>query len=400
MHIALVIPHLGGGGAERVVLNLTGALLDRGHRVDIVIFRTRIARPVHKDARLFVVENGTEGGAETSHVHAPGDLIRLPAPRRAGDWSRMASALHWEPLCLPGPRLLRQARAMAHYMDNEKPDGVLPSLPRAKTATLLAGRVLEKHPPIIPIVHNFVKFRRYRHRRRYRHLFPGAAHCVAVSNGVGSSLTEETGVPRAGITTIYNPVVTPELYARMNEPADHPWLTDNAVPVILAAGRLSRQKDYSTLIRAFARLSARRPCRLVILGEGRLRKALKRLVERHELTDKVSLPGWVPNPYAFMSRASLFVLSSIHEGLSMVLAEALACGCPCVSTDCPAGPAEILQDGAVGPLVPVGDDRALADAMARVLDDPPPQDVLKRRAADFSAESAAVAYEELFAISA
>jgi len=133
--------------------------------------------------------------------------------------------------------------------------------------------------------------------------------------------------------------------AKAAESPNHPWLMEGQEPVILAAGRLSPEKGFSTLIQAFARLAAKRACRLVILGEGRQRGDLERLVNDSRLMDRVSMPGWTTNPFAYMSRAALFVLSSVREGLGLVLIEALACGCPCVSTDCPSGPREILQGG-------------------------------------------------------
>ncbi len=203
-------------------------------------------------------------------------------------------------------------------------------------------------------------------------------------------------VPRERITTIYNPVVMPDLHVKALEQPHHPWFLDRDAPLLLAVGRLEeRQKDWPTLIKAFTRLATQRPCRLIILGEGPLRKQIEGLVEESKLTDRVSLPGWVENPFAFMARASLFVLSSRWEGLPTVLVEALACGCPCVSTDCPSGPAEILLNGDLGPLVPVGDDAALAEAMKRVLDRPPDKRVLRQRAMDFSAERALDDYEQL-----
>jgi glycosyltransferase involved in cell wall biosynthesis len=241
----------------------------------------------------------------------------------------------------------------------------------------------------------FAQLRHRRHRHSYQHLLANAAHFVGVSQGISNSLTATIGVPRKSITTIYNPVVTPHLHVKMAERPDHPWFLDGSTPVILAAGRLTAQKDYPTLIKAFARLNAQRPSRLIILGEGRMRKALERLVKGLDLTDHVSLPGWVENPFAFMSRASLFVLSSRFEGLPGVLVQALACGCPCVSTNCPAGPAEILQDGKFGPLVPVGDEKALADAMYGTLAQPPERHMLQQRAGYFSLERAVTAYEKL-----
>ena len=181
----------------------------------------------------------------------------------------------------------------------------------------------------------------------------------------------------------------------MAEPPDHPWLVDDGPPVILSAGRLARLKDYPTLIKAFSHLTARRPCRLIILGEGRMRNEIEDLIGKLHLGDRVSLPGWVENPFPYMARARLFVLSSRHEGLPGVLVEAMACGCPCVSTDCPSGPAEILRNGQLGPLVPMGDEVALTDAMERILARPPDADALRKRAADFSADRAVRAYEKL-----
>lgn len=397
MHIALIIPHLRGGGAERSVLNLAGGLIDRGHRVDIVLFRARIhyGREVPKGARLFVVENRPDQRSKDGAAEALARLVQLRARPTVGDWMHAARAFDWDPLCLADPNLIRQARAVAGYMTVEKPDCVLPNLPRAKVAALLAGRFLAGPPPIVPVVRNFVQYRRRRHRRKYRHLFGSATHFVGVSQGVSDSLTAAIGVPNKNITTLYNPVVTPDLHARMAERPNHPWLVDGGAPVVLAAGRLTTPKDYPTLIKAFARLASRRSCRLIILGEGKKRKGLERLVEELKLGNRVSLPGWVENPFAFMSRASLFALTSIHEGLPGVLVQALACGCPCVSTDCPAGPAEILQGGKLGPLVPVGDDVGLAAAMDRVLDRPPNEQLLQQRAADFSVDKVVSAYENL-----
>ena len=225
----------------------------------------------------------------------------------------MAGALNWDPLSLPGPRLARQARAVAAYIARgEDRTLVLPSLARPKTATLLACHLLAEHPPVVPTVHT--PLRRYRHRRRYRLLAGDVAHFVGVSEGVSANLAATVAGTGAEVTTIYNPAVTPELQARMEESPSHPWLSDGGPPVILSAGRLVALKDFSTLIRAFARLAPRRPCRLIIAGEGRMRRRLERLVGRLGLRDRVSLPGWVDNPFAFMSRASLFVVSSTYEG--------------------------------------------------------------------------------------
>jgi glycosyltransferase involved in cell wall biosynthesis len=176
-------------------------------------------------------------------------------------------------------------------------------------------------------------------------------------------------------------VVTNDLDTLAGTPLGHPWFLPGQPPVVLAAGRLTRQKDFRTLLRAFARLVSGRDLRLVILGEGPDRGALTTEINALGLNDRVALPGFDDNPFRWMARARLFVLSSAWEGLPGVLIQALACGTPVVSTDCPSGPREVLDDGRFGPLVPVGDVAALAAAMERTLDDPMPAAALKARAA-------------------
>lgn len=397
VHVALVLPNLRAGGAERSLLGVASGLIERGHRVDLVLFGSRIHYPhqVPENARLFVVDNRPDERTRDKAAHVLERLIQLSAPSEPLDWIHILGALKWDPLCLPNARLMRQTRAVAAYMTRERPDCILPSLPSAKTATLLACGLSPNPPPVVPTIRNAIQGRRRHHKRRYRRLFGRASHIVCVSEGVASGLVEQLGVPGTMVSTIYNPVVTAALDVQMAQPTDHPWMNGEGPPVILAAGRLSRQKDFSTLIRAFVRVAARRPARLIILGEGRLRKPLERLIKRLNLTDQVSLPGWVDNPFAFMSRAALLVSSSRYEGLPGVLVQALACGCPCVSTDCPSGPAEILQGGKLGPLVPVGDPVRLAEAMTSVLDRPANKDKLRERAAHFSASSVVSAYEDL-----
>ncbi len=395
MHVAFVIPYLGGNGAERVVYRLARGFAARGHKVDIVLFHTIIHRSLPEEVRVFLAGDAPDRLTEERNGDVLARAVRLHARPGPRDWMRAAGAFRWNPLCLPSGRLLRQTRAVASYMETERPDCMLPHLSRSQAATLLAGRLLGGHPPVIPTVHSDVHHRSRRDRRRSRRLAGGAAHFVGVSRGVSDSLTDAAGIPAKRITTIHNPVVMPAIRTRAEEPADHPWLSDGGPPVILAAGRLTREKDYPTLIRGFALLAGRRPCRLVILGQGEQKAEIEQLAAGQGVADRVSLPGWVENPFAFMSRASLFVLSSIYEGLPSVLVEAMACGCPCVSTNCPAGPREILEDGRLGPLVPVGDEGGLADAMERMLDRPPDTRALRERAEDFSGEASVAAYEEL-----
>ena len=194
------------------------------------------------------------------------------------------------------------------------------------------------------------------------------------------------------ITTVYNPFDLQRITALAAEPAPHPWLAEDA-PVVLGAGRLHPQKDFATLLRAFARVRARTAARLVILGEGEERAALETLARELGIAADVALPGYTANPYAWLVRARVFALSSRWEGLANVLVEALACGTPVVSTRCP-GSTEVLGEGAHGRLVEVGDDEALADAIAATLESPADPEALRRRAGDFSLDRGVDGYLE------
>jgi glycosyltransferase involved in cell wall biosynthesis len=228
-----------------------------------------------------------------------------------------------------------------------------------------------------------------------RRVYGRAGAIVSVSDGVADALATATGLKRETITTIYNPVVSPALATRAAEPVAHAWFAAGAPPVLLAVGRLHAQKNFSLLLQAFALVRSGRRVRLMILGEGPQRAALEADIERLGIGADVALPGWIANPYAYMRRASLFVLSSQWEGLPGVVIEALACGCPVVATDCPSGPREILAGGRYGMLVPVNNAPALAHAIAHTLDMPCDADRLIARADDFSVAAGIASYRRL-----
>jgi glycosyltransferase involved in cell wall biosynthesis len=172
------------------------------------------------------------------------------------------------------------------------------------------------------------------------------------------------------VEVVYNPVITPAMLAHSNQPPDHSWFTPDQPPVILGVGRLTRQKDFATLVRAFAEVRRCRQSRLMILGEGEEQRRLEVLARELGVADDVAVPGFRENVMSYLAASELFVLSSAWEGLPTVLIEALAAGTRVVSTDCPSGPREILQDGRLGALVPVGDAPALARAIMSALDQP------------------------------
>ncbi len=225
-----------------------------------------------------------------------------------------------------------------------------------------------------------------------RHLYPAARALVVPSQGAAEDLRRIGGFPRSFIHVLPSPVVDDSVYREADAPVDHPWFRDPEIPIVLGAGELCARKDFATLIRAFARLRSSMKARLVILGRGRKRESLLELARTLGVSKDVWFPGFVDNPYAYMKKASVFVLASVCEGSPVVLMEALALGTPVVSTDCPSGPREILKGGELGPLVPVGDPSAMAQAILEVLKNPPEKEKLRAAAERYSVRRAADAY--------
>jgi glycosyltransferase involved in cell wall biosynthesis len=231
-------------------------------------------------------------------------------------------------------------------------------------------------------------------QRVSRHLYSKAGGIHAVSQGVAESVAMRLRIPIERIHVVYNPVVSDALLEQANLEEHYPWWPDNACPMIVAAGRLTTQKDFHTLIRAFYVVRKKIDATLVIMGEGELRPELERLISEHGLQGKVLLPGFVRNPLFVMKKADLFVLSSAWEGLPNVLIQAMACGVPVVSTSCPSGPVEILEHGKWGRLVPVGDVKFLAQAIIDTLTERVHPDV-SSRASFFCVDDAVNGYLKL-----
>ena len=397
-HLAMLMADLNVGGVQKMTLTLARAFAERGHRVDILIFR--------------------QGGELTEQLPPGCEVIRLrPAPMLVA----RAYALKADPAALgllARPVLLAKKVShtlpylpdLARYLRRAGPDALVSATPHLNLEAIWARRlagvptrvlVSERSAPSqkLPVSRNW--------RHRYlpplmRRTYGMADVVVAVSDRLADDLAAVTGLPRELITTIYNPVVGRDLSQQALAPVEHPWFAPGQPPVLLGCGRLTEQKDFPTLIRAFARVRAAGSARLVILGGAKdpdkcaeRRARLMALARQLGVADHVDLPGYVRNPYPFMARAGVFVLSSRFEGLPGALIQALACGCPVVSTDCPTGPEEILEGGRFGPLVPMGDDVRMADAIQAILARPPPPAVLKSRALSFAEDLAVRRYLEV-----
>jgi glycosyltransferase involved in cell wall biosynthesis len=315
-------------GAERVLVMIANALAEKGHPVEVVLLK---GKPLEVSKKV--------------------KLVNLNSRRM---WSSI-------------PKL-------AGYMRGARPLVFLSVIVHANVAALMARRLAMVPTKCVITVENNIARASYEAPSRLvraayglsRKVYPGADGIITMSRGLADELSQFAKIPRGRITAIYNPVLTPEFYEKVQEPVDHPWFQGDC-PVILGVGRLTKQKDFATLIRAFKKVIEKRPAKLVILGKGRGRSELERLSEELGIKSEVDLPGYQANPYAFMARASVFVLSSAWEGFGNVVAEALAAGAPVVSTDCPSGPAEILANGKYGHLVPVGDPDKMACAILDVL---------------------------------
>jgi glycosyltransferase involved in cell wall biosynthesis len=302
--------------------------------------------------------------------------------------------------------VLRALPSLAKYIREFRPCVVISAMEHGNLVTLWAARLARVAVPIILTVHldlpahwageplrGLARMLPWLVRRYY----PRAQAIVAVSHGVGEALNRVVAIPPGRLHVIYNPLVTPELSRQASHPVSHPWLNTSEPPVFLGVGRLAPQKDFATLIRAFARLRRVVAAKLLILGEGPERVRLNTVIRDLHLEADVELTGFVPNPFAYMRRAAGVVLSSRYEGFGNVLVESMACGTPVVSTDCPSGPSEILEGGRYGPLVPVGDESRLADAMLSVLRHPIDSGELRARAVAFSVDLIADQYLTLIA---
>ncbi|MGV0024236.1 glycosyltransferase [Phormidesmis priestleyi] len=357
--VSLFVPSLVVGGAERVALNLSQALCERGFQVDLV------------------AQNAI--GAFQSKVAPQVRVIDLEAPGIVSKCFALKRYLERE-----------QPTVLLSILDNVNVAGWARLLARVPTRIIVSLHInLSQQPPGFK-----THFRPYLVRYSY-FLADGV---IAVSQGVAEDLAQVSGFPRDRIHVIPNPVVTTAILKRSQEAVEHPWLTDEQ-PVILGVGRLSPEKDFSTLIRAFAIVRQQRPARLIILGDGEQRSFLEALVQTLGLEKDVALPGFVENPYAYMSRAAVLVLSSVTEAFGNVVVEAMAVGTPVVSTRCrQGGPLEILDNGRYGKLVSVADVPAFAHAILATLNEPTSPDLLQQRSQTFFVERIVNQYLEVLGV--
>ncbi len=365
--IAFFLATSGHSGVDRAAAHLLPALARRGYRVDL----------------LKVRGHGPHLGAESADP---------PPGLRVVDLGTRHTYTALAPLM--------------RYLRRERPAVLLADKDRVNRTALLA-RALARVPTRLVLSSGTTisidlqgrgRFERWLQRTSMGRLYPFADRVIVTSEGVADDMAAYTGLARERIRVVPSPVVPAGLLEQAPPRPPHPWFAEGAPPIVLGVGELSARKDFATLLRAFARVRARRACRLVILGEGGQHRVLLRLAAELGIAGDVDLPGFVPSPYVYMAHAAVFALTSRWEGLGFVLIEALALGTPAIATDCPSGPREILQDGRYGPLVPVSDVEALATGIESLLERPPPRERLREAARPYEVERATTAYLEAFGL--
>ena len=355
--IALIISSLNIGGTQRVMMHLADGFINRGFNVDVVA------------------------------INAKGPFLKmLPEKANLVD--------------LDAKRSLFAIPKLVGYLRKCQPDAILSGLTHINIAAIISKFFSGIHTRLVVSERNNltqkrVHFDKLKDRLLYSMVglfYPFADAVVAVSRSVADDLARSVKLDPKKITSIYNPVPVDKIRESSIEEINHPWFIQKSIPVILAAGRLHIQKDYPTLIKAFNLLRKNINARLMILGEGEERPAIEDMIYASPFSDDICLMGNIENPFSLMAKADVFALSSAWEGFPNVLVEALACGATVVSTDCFSGPDEILENGKYGRLVPVGDARAMADAIEQSLDHPFPPEQCLARARDFLVEKAVEQY--------
>lgn len=358
--LAIYLPDLNGGGAERLHINLAPQFVAAGYRVTFLLDRL-------------------EGSL----------LSQLP----------QGCAVH----ALGANRQIRALPKLVRYLKRARPDVLIANTEHMNIMAVLARALARVPTRIIAIQHCTLSDRARRGSWKFRVLpvlfrlvLPFADNIVAVSVGVADDLAQIAGLSRLKMKVIYNGVVSSDFEARLACEPEHPWFAQGW-PIILSMGRFVVEKDFATLIRAFEHVAqVSHDARLIILGEGPMRAELQEHVKSmRSLSDRISMPGFLADPLPLLGRARLFALSSRSEGFGNVVAEALACGTPVVSTDCPHGPAEILDRGRYGALVPVGNAEALGGAIVEALNREPDRMALIRRGQRFSVPRCAREYVRL-----
>ena len=358
-HVTFILPNLACGGAEKMVINLANYFCKKNIRVDLILLQKKgeFLKNLSKDVKIINLNSN---------------------------------------------RALFSIYPLIKYLRSCKPDFLISTLNHINIVALISVFLSFKKTKIIIRsvntfsinLKNLSKSKQIIQKFSALILYRFAHYVIANSKQSADDLAKILKLNRNKIKVIYNPTITPNIYKKIEEHVSHPWLNNEQITII-GVGRLEKVKNFTNLIKVIKILKDKIDIKLIILGEGSERKNLERLVTKLDLEDSVDLFGFTENPYSFVNKADIFVLSSNSEGLPNALIEAMACGTPVISTNCPSGPSEILDGGKFGKLVPVNNPEALAKAVIETLNNPVESSELKKRANFFSVENSANKYLHL-----
>lgn len=362
--VLFVIHVLASGGAARIVALVLQYLNRQRFEPFLVVFQDRFDFSVPEDVRIICLHK------------------------------RSIFALPW---------LILQ---LARVYEREKPDTVVSTIEWVDLIALLAKKLSRAKPKLLVniVSHTSINLKKRFLLRITRlalpRLYPEANAAICISKGVANDLVTEFKVPSHKIRIVYGPIDFEHILSLAGEEVDHPYFTSKKTPIITTMGRLEVEKGYAYLFSAFAQVITNFPCRLAILGEGKQRTVLEKLTEQLNIGRQVDFLGFQQNPFKYLARSDIFVLSSLYEGFALAIIEAMACGIPVISTCCPSGPSEIITDGVNGLLVPPADEKTLAEAMLRLLKDRKLAAKLaqagEKRAEDFAIAKIIKEYEAIF----
>jgi glycosyltransferase involved in cell wall biosynthesis len=401
--VAFLLDNLNGGGAERVVLDIASGFSAIGYEVDLLIceFKGDLCDSVPPGLNLIVLQPS-------------GKLVGLFSALRRASWQGLRGIAYWMAQARKIPRTFCYINSITGYLRSARPAVIYSALGKSSIGVVLAASAPLVTARVFVGVHIAMSVRSELSRTSgkgqahamvpmSRYCFSKAHGVIAASHGVAEDAIRLLDLNPVQVHVVYNPIATAQPTVQPGAPPEHPWFRPDAPPVILGMGRLVAQKNFPLLIRAFAAVRKQRDARLVILGGDK--SSVEQMAHRQELLDlaqelgvgaDVALLGFQSEPYKFLRAARVFALSSDFEGFGNVLVESLLAGCPVVSTNCPSGPAEILNNGEFGTLVPVNDEQSLSAAILASLSTDPQSETLRRRGREFSPERAVDGYHQAF----
>lgn len=349
---------------ERAIVNIANQLVDNGYSVDLLLAACKgdLFEEVDKRINIICLDKKEKYS-----------LMDYLLSRRIG---KLRLILVIGTLIGGIPKALKCIKPLCKYISNSKPDLILSTPMTANIAVIEAAR-LSSHKPVIILreASNLSEEKFHSKNILFRHItshvrmsYSRANRIICVSEGVKNDLVNNYGIDKRNCIVIRNPINNALIISKSKVIDKLEEVYDRRSSYIFAMGRLEEQKDFKTLIKAYSLCHEKIPHNLLIMGDGSQRDELQSLITKLNIKDKVFMPGFVKNPYPYLSKCELFVLSSRWEGLANVLREAMVFNKKIVATDCPSGTKEILATYNMGKLVKIGDYESMGQSILEMID--------------------------------